>query len=195
MPEELHVRSGTAAEVQFAGRILRIEARPVTSPPPARWPAWLEWPLIGLLTAALWFSQPYIHTALFVVLLFAAVLGGLVLLVSVRMLGPSNFDLVKGEFRHGWPGFRKRRRLADLAAIQLVADEREKLRTSHQVNLVFADDAEEPRVPLSSFATPGYARKFGRHMADMLKVPLVDQLMEEQTEGGHATQSGTTDSA
>ena len=135
-------RALTAVEVKHGDRTIRIEARPVT-PPPARWPAWLEWPLIGLLTAALWFSQPYIHMALFVVLIFAAVLGGLVLLVSVRMLGPSNFDLIKGEFRYGWPGFRKRRRLADLAAIQLVADEREKLRTSHQVNLVFADDAEE----------------------------------------------------
>lgn len=193
MPEEQRAAVDQAVEVKHGDRTIRIDARPVTTPPPAQWPVWIEWPSIGLLAAVLWFSQPYIHTALFVALIFACVLGGLALLVLIRMLVPPNFDLVKGELSYGWPGFRKRRRFADLAAIQLVTDDREKYRfelgknpsarklsATHQVNLYFADDAEEPRFVLSSFENTHDAKAFGRRLADMLKAPLVDQIAEEK---------------
>lgn len=206
MSEEARTESGPVAEVKHGDRTIRIDGRPRVAPPPLKWPDWYNWLLAGLLAVALWFGKPYIHPALFVVLIFACVVGGLALLVLIRLLAPPKFDLAKGEFSHGWLGFRRRRPFAELVAVQLVTDRRvtyrigfdqrpsvRKAATSQQVNLIFADDPEPTGYTLGNFPEVGPAREYGRRIADMLGIPLVDQIVADQAEGGHATPSGPTD--
>lgn len=203
MPELIQAAPDETVVVSKDGRQIKVNPRPMEGKPLVGLP---EWPFAALfvvvVAAALWFGRSYVHPALLLVLVIAGViavvLGGIAILVVARILLPPRLDLVKGELVYGWPGFRTRRRFANLVAVQMLTESRnaetkkyivefapkpsvKTLKERHQVNLVFADTEDDPRFAMSCFDNTLATRAFGVRIADMLKVSLIDQLDAVET--------------
>jgi hypothetical protein len=148
----------------------------------------------NLVGPGLWFEQPLIGLAVISIVVFGAWLA----LVNLwAFLCRPKVLLITNEVTWGVPFFRRKRRLADFAAIQIIASPGEKkgfvrpaTMDTYQVNIVFR--VGQPR-RLFFFAVKkiGEARQAARHIADLLKVQLVDvtQWEEEATSkwrGGHS---------